>query len=87
VSPYWAFSTHHSASQWKKMVMGKTQKDVIKSSYFAEKPHTICMSTSASHCRKISCQSAAASVSQIDQKEGGELQFSLLRIILTYKRH
>lgn len=50
------------------MVMGKTQKDAIKSSYFAEKPHTICMSTSANHCRKITCQSDAASVSQIDQK-------------------
>lgn len=50
------------------MVMGKTQKDVIKSSYFAEKPHVICMSTGANHCRKISCQSAAASASPIDQR-------------------
>lgn len=50
------------------MVMGKSQRDVKKSSYFAEQPHTICMSTAEKHCRKISCQSASASVSHPDQK-------------------
>jgi len=60
------------------MVMGKTQKRCdIKSSYFAEKLHVICMNTSANHCRKISCQSAAASIPQLDQR--GKTQEVILK--------